>query len=77
MKNLFDLKGQTAVITGASSGLGVQFAKALAEQGANIAILARRKDKLEAVAEEIRALNVQCLPIACDITNHAAVGQAV
>ena len=77
MKNLFDLTGQTAVITGASSGLGVQFAKALAGQGANIAILARRKEKLEAVAEEIRSLNVQCLPIACDITNHAAVGKAV
>lgn len=77
MSNLFDLTGQVAVITGASSGLGVQFAKALAAQGANIAILARRKEKLEAVAEEIRKLNVQCLPVQCDITDHAAVEQAI
>ena len=54
MSDLFDLTGRVAVITGASSGLGVQFAKTLAAQGADIAILARRKERLEAVAEEIR-----------------------
>lgn len=61
-RDLFSLEGRVAVITGASSGLGVQMAKALAAQGADIAILARRKEKLEKVAEEIRALGVKCLP---------------
>lgn len=55
MTNLFDLTGKTAIIAGASSGIGVQFAEMLAEQGADIAILARRYDKLVAVAEDIRA----------------------
>ena len=48
MSNLFDLTGKVALVTGASSGLGVQFAKALARQGADIAICARRVEKLEA-----------------------------
>jgi gluconate 5-dehydrogenase len=74
--NLFDLTGKVAVITGASSGLGVQMAKALASQGANIAVLARRKEKLENVAEEIRALGVKCLPVQCDVTNSQAIKEA-
>ena len=44
MKNYFDLTGQTAVVTGASTGLGVQMARALANQGCNIVCLARRKE---------------------------------
>ena len=54
MKAYFDLKGRTAIITGCSTGLGVQMAKALANQGANIVALARRQDKIEAVANEIK-----------------------
>ena len=46
MSNLFDLTGKVAVVTGASSGLGSQMAKALARQGADVAILARRVEKL-------------------------------
>lgn len=54
MKNdMFDLTGKIALVTGASSGLGVQFAKALAKAGADLAILARRREKLEAVKKEI------------------------
>lgn len=49
MKKYFDLTGDVAIVTGASSGLRVQFAKALANQGANLAILARREEKLKAV----------------------------
>lgn len=75
-KNLFDLTGRVAVITGASSGLGVQMAKALARQGANIAIMARRKEKLEAVSEEIKALGVKCLTIQCDVTDTEAIKRA-
>ena len=43
----FDLTGKVAVVTGASSGLGQQFARALSEQGCDVAILARRKERLE------------------------------
>lgn len=44
--DIFNLKGKTAVVTGASSGLGVQFAKALARQGADVAIVARERTSL-------------------------------
>ena len=59
MSNLFDLTGKVALVTGASSGLGVQFAKALARQGADIAICARRVEKLVEVKKEIEALGVK------------------
>ena len=55
MENYFDLTGQVAVVTGASSGLGVQYAKALANQGAQIDLIARREEKLKAVKEEIES----------------------
>lgn len=69
MTSLFDLTGKVAIITGASSGLGVQFAKALAKQGANIAIVARRLEKLTDVKAEIEALGVKCLALKCDVNN--------
>ena len=50
MKNYFDLKGQVAIVTGCSTGLGVQMAKALANQGANIVVVARRQNLIERVA---------------------------
>lgn len=75
--NLFDLTGRVAVVTGASSGLGVQMAKGLAKQGANLVLMARRKEKLELVAEEIRALGVKCLSVPCDVTNTEAIKSAV
>lgn len=68
MKNIFDLKGKVALVTGASSGLGVQFAKALANQGADIAIAARRVEKLEQVKKEIEALGVRCFAVKCDVS---------
>ena len=49
MSSLFDISGKVVVVTGASSGLGRQFALALAREGANVAILARRVEKLEKV----------------------------
>ncbi len=52
---MFELTGKIAVVTGASSGLGADAARAYAEAGANVALLARRQDKLEALAEELRA----------------------
>ena len=74
MKNYFDLKDQVAIVTGCSTGLGVQMAKALANQGANIVVVARRKNLIEAVAAEIAAeFGVKTRPVVCDITDTAAV----
>jgi len=74
---MFDLHGRVAAVTGASSGIGVQMAKALAGQGADMAIMARRKEQLEEVAKEIRALGVRCLPVVCDVTSTESIKNAV
>ena len=73
---MFDLHGRNAVVTGASAGLGYEMALALAGQGANLVILARREEKLKEVAEEIRALGVECLPVKCDVTDTQQVFDA-
>ena len=58
-----DLSDQVALVTGASSGLGYRFAKVLAKCGAKVAISARRVDKLEELAKEIREDGGTCEPI--------------
>ena len=73
---MFDLKGRVVVVSGASSGLGVQMAKGFACQGADLVIMARRLEKLTNVAEEIRSLGVKCLPIKCDVTDTEAINKA-
>lgn len=70
---MFDLKNRVVVISGASSGLGSQMARGFAGQGATVVITARRLEKLEALAEEIRAMGVECLPLKCDVTDPAQV----
>ena len=65
---MFNLKGRVAVISGASSGLGKQMARAFAAQGANLAILARRIEKLEELKIELEGTSVRVLPIKCDVT---------
>ena len=78
MKNYFDLTGQVAVVTGASAGLGLQMAKAFANQGANLVLLARRMNLLEENAKAIsEEFGVEVLPVACDITNTEMVKAAV
>lgn len=78
MKNYFDLSGQVALVTGCSTGLGVQMAKALANQGASIVALARRKEKIDAVAAEIAdEFGVKTLAVQCDITSTEQVEAAV
>ncbi|MBR6222747.1 MAG: SDR family oxidoreductase [Lachnospiraceae bacterium] len=78
MKNYFDLKGQVAIVTGASTGLGVQMAKALANQGANIVCMARRQNLIDEVAEEIKKeFGVEAVGIKCDITDTENVNAAV
>ena len=78
MKNYFDLSGQVALVTGCSTGLGVQMAKALANQGAKIVALARRKEMVDAVAAEItKEFGVEAIGISCDITDTDRVDAAV
>ena len=78
MKNYFDLTGRVALVTGCSTGLGVQMAKALANQGAKIVALARRKEMVDAVAADItKEFGVEAIGISCDITDTDRVNAAV
>lgn len=78
MKNYFDLTGQVAVVTGCSTGLGVQMAKALANQGAKIVALARRQNLIDEVAKELNeTYGVETLAVSCDITSTERVAAAV
>lgn len=72
---MFDLHGRVVVVSGASSGLGAQMARGFAGQGADVVITARRFEKLEALAEEIKAMGCKCLPLKCDVTDSAMVDE--
>ncbi len=73
---MFDFTDRVAVITGSTAGLGKGMAIALARQNCNIALIARRADKLEEAAAEIRTLGVKCLPVPCDVTSDESVANA-
>jgi len=78
MKQYFDLKGRVAIVTGCSGGLGVQMAKALANQGAIIVPIARRQQKIEEVAAEIHEeFGVETFPVRCDITDTQMVEEMI
>ena len=78
MKDYFDLKGQVAIVTGCSTGLGVQMAEALANQGCNIVAVARRQNLIDEVAAKIKAeYGVEAIGIPCDITDTAKVEEMV
>jgi 3-oxoacyl-[acyl-carrier protein] reductase len=74
--DMFDLKGRVALITGASSGLGVQFARALTDSSAAIALVARRVERLEALKDEIEKKGGKAIAIAADVTDRAAMARA-
>jgi NADP-dependent 3-hydroxy acid dehydrogenase YdfG len=71
-----NLAGRTAVVTGAASGIGEVAALLLAAQGARVALLARRADRLESVVEKIRADGGEALAVVADVTDDASVTEA-
>jgi len=70
------LQGKRVFITGASSGIGAALAREFARQGANVALGARRADRLEALAEEIRAAGGEALALPCDVTDRPSLDAA-
>src|SRR5436189_3953366 len=73
----FDLSGQVALVTGASSGIGRHFAEVLAAAGAKVAAAARREDRLAELALAIEADGGTCLPIACDVTRRDSIAACI
>ena len=73
---LFDLSGKTALITGASGGLGASFARELAAAGAHVVLAARRLEKLESLANAIEASGGKALAVAMDVTDPDSVTAA-
>jgi gluconate 5-dehydrogenase len=77
IRELFDLSGKTAIVTGGGSGLGRQMAQALAESGANLVLCARKADRCEQAAEELRSLGVQAIGLACDVRDPEQIQSVV
>jgi NAD(P)-dependent dehydrogenase (short-subunit alcohol dehydrogenase family) len=79
MKNypLFDLSGRVALITGGSVGLGRQMAEGLAEMGANLVLCARKKERCQQTAEELRKMRVRTLAFGCDVKDPASIRAVV
>jgi NAD(P)-dependent dehydrogenase (short-subunit alcohol dehydrogenase family) len=73
----FDLSGEVALVTGASSGIGHHLASLLAAAGAKVALAARRLERLDELAREIAAAGGQALPVACDVTRAGDVAAAI
>jgi NAD(P)-dependent dehydrogenase (short-subunit alcohol dehydrogenase family) len=76
-RELFDLSGRVAIVTGGSIGLGRQMAQGLAEMGANVVLCARKKERCETTAEELRSLGVKSLALGCDVKDPASVNDVV
>lgn len=74
--NLFSVEGKVALVTGAGSGLGERFAKVLAENGASVVCVARRKENLDKVAGDIAAAGGKALAVVADVSDRSAVESA-
>jgi NAD(P)-dependent dehydrogenase (short-subunit alcohol dehydrogenase family) len=71
--DLFDLRGKTALVTGASSGIGKKVAEAYLQAGAQVAIAARHSEVLDEVANELRSAGGRVVPVRCDVTQQDQV----
>jgi NAD(P)-dependent dehydrogenase (short-subunit alcohol dehydrogenase family) len=74
--DIFNLRGQVAMVTGASSGLGARFAECLAENGAAVALVARRANRLEAVKARIEEAGGAAIAVEADVCDRAAMARA-
>ena len=77
LDELFSLAGKVALVTGASSGLGAEAARALAKAGADVGLVARREDRLEALAEKLGQLGVRTATAPADVTSTEELDAAV
>jgi gluconate 5-dehydrogenase len=77
VRNLFDLDGRTAVVTGGSRGIGLQMATALGEMGARVALTARRQDELDQARAGLERAGVECLTISGDLADRGAIARIV
>ena len=77
MGDPFDLSGRTALVTGASQGLGRRFATVLAERGAAVALAARQLDRLRELERAIAAGGGRVASVALDVTDHGSIGRAI
>ncbi|MGF6318042.1 SDR family NAD(P)-dependent oxidoreductase [Pseudomonas frederiksbergensis] len=76
MSTLFSLKGKVVLVTGASSGLGEHFAQLVSGAGAKVVIAARRVERLQALAEQLRGQGGEVITVALDVTARASVEAA-
>src|SRR5213593_4845417 len=77
MAGLTDYQGTAGIVTGASSGIGAQLARDLAARGMRVALLARRADRLAALADEIRRGGGEAMAVPCDVAERASIEGAV
>jgi NAD(P)-dependent dehydrogenase (short-subunit alcohol dehydrogenase family) len=77
VRELFDLTGMVALVTGGSRGLGRQMACALGEGGASVVLAARTRDAVEAAAAELAGQGIRAVPVVCDVTHPDDVNAAV
>jgi len=77
VKQLFDLTGRVAIVTGGSIGLGRQMAEGLAEMGANLVLCARKEERCHQVAEELQQLGVKAIALGCDVKNPSSIQEMV
>src|SRR5262245_61809244 len=73
---LFDLRGRVGLVTGASSGLGARFAEVLAANGAPVALVARRKERLAALAAKIDQAGGRAIAVEADVLDNASMRRA-
>jgi NAD(P)-dependent dehydrogenase (short-subunit alcohol dehydrogenase family) len=76
-RQLFDLNGRVAIVTGGSIGLGRQMAEGLAEMGANVVLCARKKERCQEAAGHLARLGVKTLALGCDVKDSAAVQEVI
>ena len=77
VRNLLDLSGKIALVTGGSRGIGLQMAAGLGEMGARVALTARKQDELDAARAQLEAGGIECLTVAGDLSDAASIASAV